>query len=416
MKSFFNLDILQKVLLYGLAFVFFVAILPKAAFQGDMSFWLEWTGWIHDHGLGKIYNYNTDYHPLFLYGLHLFQWIMGSMAEVKAHLNYVKVIPLVFDFIGALSVFFILKNEKNALIYPFFLLFNIGYMYNTSLWGQIDSIHSAFILLSIIFVLKKMPLWSVAFFLLALNTKLQSIIYLPIIGLLLLPYFTQSYKTVLKSLGLILSIQFIIFLPFILNGSIDGFWRVLTTAQGRYPQVSMNAFNFWFYFFDLEVVPDLGKVKDADEFALGVSYKTWGLSLFLLFSTISLFPLLKHCFYWVKEKLVPSERFIEMAFLTAGLITIVFFYFNTQMHERYSHTAIIMFFFYGVMSKRYFLFIISSFATLFNMEKVLKVWDFNNYVTTLVFDEVFISSLFLLIILNSIFRLYWSYFKLEIRN
>ena len=213
MRNIINQDTLQKVLFYFMAFLFFVAILPKAAFRGDMSFWLEWTGWIHEHGLGNIYKHKTEYHPFFLYCLHIFQWIMGTMDEVRAHLNYVKVFPLIFDFVGALSILLILKDRKNALIYPFFLLFNISYMYNTMLWGQVDSIHTAFVVLSLIFVLKKRPLLSIIFFVFALNTKLQAIIYLPIIGLLLLPHFTRSYKFILKSLGVLLATQVIILLP-----------------------------------------------------------------------------------------------------------------------------------------------------------------------------------------------------------
>jgi len=411
MQAIISKDKLQNILIYFLAFVLFVAIMPKAAFGGDMNFWLDWTGWIHKYGLGEVYNHRVEYHPFFLYCLYIFQWIMGTMEEVKEHLNYVKVFPLIFDFIGALSILLILKNKKNAILYPFFILFNIAYMYNTMLWGQVDSIHTAFIVLSLVFVLQERPLLSVFFFMLALNAKLQAIIFLPIIGLLLLPHFTRSYQMLLKTLGVLLLTQVFILLPFIIEGSVGGFWRVITEAEGRHPQVSMNAFNFWYYFFDEEV--NLAKIKDVTIFAGGVSYKNWGKGLFLFFSAIALIPLLKNCFYWIKDKLVPDERFLEMAFLTAGVITIIFFYFNTQMHERYTHSAIILFFFYGVKSGRYLLYLACSFAYLMNMEKVLKVWEFSNYITTLIFDEIFISSVFLSIIALSIIRLYRTYFNLK---
>lgn len=410
MKKIFNPVYLQTLLLYSLLFLFFLAILPEASFVGDMNFWREWTGWIHEHGIENIYNYKTEYHPFFLYCLGIFQWFMGSMAEVKAHLNYIKVFPLLFDFIGALSVFFILKEEKNKIIYPLFLLFNIGYMYNTMLWGQIDSIHTTFVLLSLIFTLKERPYLGIIFFVLALNTKLQAIIYLPIIGLLLLPHFTRSYRFILKSIGLLILVQLLILLPFIFSGSISGFWKVIAEAEGRHPHVSMNAYNLWYFFFENGV--NLAKIVDTNEFLIGLSFKTWGFILFFFFSTVSLIPLLKNSFQWIKNKAVPNERFMELVFLTGGLITLVFFYFNTQMHERYSHSAIILFFFYGIKSKRYLLFILSSFAITMNMESVLKVWKIDNY-GTLIFDQDFIAGIFLIIILVSIFRLYKSYFKYE---
>lgn len=422
MRNIISLETAQKVLFFFMAFVFFVAVLPTTSFRGDMNFWLEWTNWIHNDGLGNIYHTNAQYHPFFLYCLWIFQEVMGSMDEVRAHLNYVKVFPLIFDFLGALTVFFILKKDtKNAIIYPFFLLFNISYMYNTMIWGQVDSIHTSFVALSFIFILRERPLFSIFFFLLALNTKLQAIIYLPIIGLLILPHFTRSASILLKTVGIIVFAQFIIFLPFIFNESLGRIWKVVVEAEGRHPHVSMNAFNLWYFFFDVET--NLAKVQDANIFALGMSYKTWGRMLFFLFSTIALLPLLKNCYEWIRQKLVPTNQALELSFLTGGLITLIFFYFNTQMHERYAHSAILLFFLYGVKSKRYWLYILCSFACLFNMEKVLKAWDFSNYKALiftedfitgyLIFTEDFIASLFLVVIIGSIYRLYKSYFNLK---
>ena len=272
-----------------------------------------------------------------------------------------------------------------------------------------DSVHSAFVVLSLIFVLKEQPLISLCFFVLALNTKLQSIIYLPVIGLLLLPHFIKSYHVLLKSLGVILVTQLIILIPFILADSLGGLWKVVVGAEGRHPMVSMNAFNFWYYFFDTDINP--AKVDDVTIFALGISYKAWGRALFFIFSTIALLPLLKHCIKWIKNKRLPDTTAYELVFLSAGLITIIFFYFNTQMHERYSHPAIILFFFYAVTSKRYLLYILCSLAYVFNMERVLKAWDFENYITTLIFNQDFIASIYGFIILASIYRLYKTYFK-----
>lgn len=394
-------DSLQKAFLYSLLFCFFVAILPKHAFQGDISFWLAWTRRIHDHGLGEIYNLRTEYHPFFLYLLWVFQWIMGTMEEVHSNVNYVKVFPLIFDFIGALSVFFILKKEQNKLIYPFFLLFNIAYMYNTMLWGQVDSIHTTLVLLSTISVLKNRVLLSLVFFVLAINMKLQAIIYLPVLGLLWLQLIFEKPKLILKGLGVIIGTQLIILIPFILADSLPGLWKVVTEANGRHPFVSMNAYNLWFYF--AGEYP--AGVLDKTVFALGYSYKTWGLSLFLLFSTIALFPLLRTTFYRLKTKKVDQSYLEQLTFISLALVTIVFFYFNTQMHERYTHSAIIFFFFYSVKSKNFWLYILCSLGYLLNMESVLKYWQFNKY-GTLIFNEQFIASIFGLVLLISFYQLY----------
>lgn len=407
MKNQLHPDIIKKVLLYSLAFMLFVAILPVTAFEGDIVFWTNWAKNINDNGLGQIYNFQTNYHPVFLYFLYFFHLIMGNIEEVLTHFNYVKLFPLLFDFIGALSVFLVIKNKQNAIILPLFLLFNIAYLYNTLLWGQLDSIHTAFALLSLIFVLQSKPMLSICFFVLALNTKLQAIIYLPVVGLMLLPYFFKSYKNVLKGVAVILVTQVIILIPFILADSLDGLWKVVREADGMHPFVSMNAFNFWYYFFETEINP--AKILDTSIFALGFSYKLWGRVLFLVFSGIALFPLLRNCFSLIKNQTLPDTSLYELVFLTAGLISIIFFYFNTQMHERYVHPAIIFYFFYGLKSKRYLFYILVSIVYVLNMERVLKAWDFENY-NTLIFNPIFIASIFGFIIFGSIFRLYKDYY------
>ena len=57
-----------------------------------------------------------------------------------------------------------------------------------------------------------------------------------------------------------------------------------------------------------------------------------------------------------------------MMFLLAGLLSLFFFYFNTQMHERYSHPMLLFFFFYGVYSKNYNLYALASVSYFLSLE------------------------------------------------
>ena len=50
-----------------------------------------------------------------------------------------------------------------------------------------------------------------------------------------------------------------------------------------------------------------------------------------------------------------------------------FFFFNTQMHERYSHPAMLMAFLYGILNKNYWIYGITSIAYFLNMEKTLMI-------------------------------------------
>jgi Gpi18-like mannosyltransferase len=50
-------------------------------------------------------------------------------------------------------------------------LFNPAFWYNTIIWGQVDSIHTFFVFVSVLFAINKKPLPALVFMLLAVNTK-----------------------------------------------------------------------------------------------------------------------------------------------------------------------------------------------------------------------------------------------------
>src|SRR5690606_18915889 len=69
------------------------------------------------------------------------------------------------------------------------------------------------------------------------------------------------------------------------------------------------------------------------------------------------------------SKLPPTADLKELIFVTVGLLCFYFFYFNTQMHERYMQPAVILFFFYAVYSRNYIPYILISIAYLMSLEK-----------------------------------------------
>ena len=55
-------------------------------------------------------------------------------------------------------------------------------------------------------------------------------------------------------------------------------------------------------------------------------------------------------------KVVKQLKNIDIVFASAASVTILFFFFNTQMHERYSHYALIFLAGYFAVKNNYFLF------------------------------------------------------------
>ena len=93
------------------------------------------------------------------------------------------------------------------------------------------------------------------------------------------------------------------------------------------------------------------------------------------------------------------------ALLIAALIPLSFFYFNTQMHDRYSHPALIFIITYSILNRKWILPILACSAYLLNLDRALHGWKIISY-ETLVYEPVFISLLFAICIVYMMYLLY----------
>jgi Gpi18-like mannosyltransferase len=385
------------IVLFSLIFVLYLFLMHKNG-HGDIGFWQSWSIYIFENGLGHVYYSGSDYPPLYYYFLWFFGKYQGSIELITENIHFVKAFTLIFDFITVYVLFKIIRKKRDnnyeVFTLSLFYLLNIGVIYNTLIWGQVDSILACFIFLSFYHAHKTNILWSIIFYLLAINFKLQAIIFLPFIGLLLMPSLVKKFTYSRLALWIIIpfALQVVILMPFIVDGSVSKIWEVATGSVGKFPAVSMSAYNMWFYFLN----GNLTKVNDSATF-IGVSYNKIGLLLFFAASFFALFPLLKESCKAIKESAIFQIN-IERALLIGGLIPLLFFYFNTQMHERYSHPALIFIISYCIMRSNFFILFLISAAYFLNLEAVLKFFNLRNY-ETVIFSPVFISSLFLITIL-----------------
>ncbi len=390
---------------YALLLGLLVYWLPEDS-HGDRWYWMHWTRYCFEHELGSIYSFRidghvlTNYHPLYLHFLNAFSGFFSDWDTLYANLYRIKIFALGFDFLGALARFLILPREQRRPWLPLFLLLNLAYLYNSIVWGQIDSVFTVWSLLALIFGLRQRPDWAIVCYLLALNTKLQSIIFLPLVGLVLLPSLRLQWRRVgwgLLTAGLV---QLLLLWPFIRAGQLPVMWQTLTTGSvDLYPRTSLSAFNFWYLFFGDNTL----FVSDREYWG-GWTYKQWGLLLFCLSSALSLLPLALRSLActWRGEAL--AEDSAELVFLTACLVAVGFFYFNTQMHERYSHPALLMAFYYGALRGRYLLYLLLSLAYFLNLERVMQAfeWDYRS----LWFQPEGVALLFGLVLLLGLGALY----------
>lgn len=393
-----NYALKHFTVLCGILFIFCLVVQPATGHEYDTYCFTEWAKHIDQFGLGAIYTSWSDYPPLYHYILKIYGAFAGNADGIERKIQFLKLITLIFHFITGYYVLLWTKKDQqtwdNALFKNLFYLFNIAILYNAIIWGQVDIILTCFLFLSCYYAYQKKIIPALIFFVLAINFKIQAIIFVPILALMLFPKVIQTFsiKRLLLWTIVPLFVQLIILLPFIISGTLDKLIDVLVNSFDKYPVVSMNAYNFW----ELVLSGNLKQQSDATLF-LGLSYKIWGIILFFTASFIALFPLLKAALNSILSK-TEFQISLDKFMIICALIPLLFFYFNTQMHERYSHPAFVFLTVYAIYQRRYILLALGSLAYILNLEDVLQFMQLRNY-STVFFDPHFIAILYLITIL-----------------
>jgi Gpi18-like mannosyltransferase len=377
-------------------FLLLMVFTPDFWFKTDLDCWKYWSYYTDKEGMDQVYHCGTNYPPVYLYILRFFDVIMGGHESALLHYTRIKWITLIFDFLPVFILFFAGMKELLHRNYHWFLLFNAAYLFNTLAWGQVDAIHSNLCLLSL-FLAWRYPATSVAVFVIALNTKLQSIIFFPLLGVMLIPHL-KEVKPALRIIVSAVVTEILVVLPFIIAGEFKNYYEVMVDSVDYFKVASMNAYNFWHLILSVDPIT----VADQEKF-LVFTYKQWGLFLFCLSSSLVLGPLLIKT---LKSGLgyLTSIEGKKLVMLSAAVISLSFFFFNTQMHERYSHPAMIFLFFYAAFSKQFGPYILVSIAYLLNMERILLYFTVPHH--TVIFSPEFSAALFLAGLLWLYFRIY----------
>ena len=254
--------------------------------------------------------------------ISIFPSLIVPILESKLHIWLVK-LPFVLSDIGI--GFLIYKivhqiNPQKAVFASCLFLFNPVLIYNSTNWGQTDSLINLLAILGLYLIFKKKYFLGIFIFLSTFLLKLSLIIYLPIFGLLLLKRITDWKKFILPIVSFFIFL-FIIALPFKLDGfsSFQWLWYMYTnrvlTRQGS--MLNGNAFNLWAIIFSI----DLSKSEFAQ--FIGLSYQFIGRILYIIF-------LIPVWFKFLKNKLTLSNLFSALFLSAFGC-----FIFLTNMHERY---------------------------------------------------------------------------------
>jgi Gpi18-like mannosyltransferase len=355
----------------SLLLIAFIVLLPRFGMEYDMNFWKDWALSIHQNGLSNAYNNpSINYFPVYVYGLYVYDLLHGSAESIAKNIYQIKIMFILFDFLPIVVLTCFKKKLLPTEIPYLLLLLNAAYFFDSVIWGQIDSIFTALGFLALVTGRNHKPT-SALLYVLALNTKPQAIVFAPVLCLL---WFAGgcNWRIALKMFSAALVTQVAILLPFLSSGGLGKLWFHATHYVNLYNNLSISAFNIWY----LIAPGNPYLIKDTSIFFL-FSYKVWGLLLFAIACTPVLYFTFRFLLRFSRKAATIKfdSNYYTIVFLSAGLISLYFFYFNSEMHERYAHPIILLFFFYGVVSKNYRLYFLASVPYYLSLDKCFSYPD-----------------------------------------
>lgn len=389
-------------ILIVILYVAYTFIMHKWGHQGDMMFWLDWSKYIFEHGFTHVYdNKDCNYLPAYLYVLWGHVKMQGNYADIGDNLYTIKYFTLIFDVLAAILTVRYVRELKDKTYYFLLLMLNVAFIYNTVFWGQVDAIFTFWGFAALLLAIEQRIVWSILCLTIALNFKLQALVFIPVVGTLLLPNFL-SLKGVKKIvLGVLVSLvtQVIILMPFILAGRLVQVLHVISDSVGHYPYPTVGAFNVWSLLLPNVSIDGMYYLSDENKFGF-LTYKQIGQLMFMSSVLIALLPLFIYLWrrYFQRVNAIFPVRNI---FITAALTSLNFYFFNTEMHERYSHPALVCLAAYAFLSKRFFPLLLGSLAYFLNMERICWYLNLHNdtYMNGFIFKPRLVAGLYLILII-----------------
>lgn len=394
------------ILIMAVALGLFLILLPDSGY--DKYFWITWTRSIMDHGLGSAYqNPEINNHPLVLYMLRFLAVFFPSASAVTAFsINWLKPIVVLFDLSAILILAVMLKRMGIGMAALAIVALNPALWYNSVIWGQVDACHTFFVFVTLLAAESGKTKWAWISILLAINFKLQAIIFLPLVAILTWPRIrVSSWGERIKAVWIFIGIQTIILLPFIWTGNLGITMEALMTRSvDHFAVISKNAYNVWYFFFnDPANAPDSLRI-------MKIPMKYWGLLLFSLASALSMVLLTLAVLNRAFDNLSRWQRTLAI-FQVAALVGMAFFLFATQMHERYMHPVILLSSVPFLLNRNFVVFGLVSFGYLLNLEAVMQMGGWYDqlfgitilYDQWLIFNPMLIAGTFLLAFIYGVY-------------
>lgn len=319
-------------ILLGCAFLLrIIAAALSQGFGSDTACFAAWADRMFLTGPSEFYSADvfTDYPPGYMYWL----WIVGAIRSLGIesysviHLILLKLPPIICDIICGYLIYKETTKrgtEIQALLLCCAYLFNPAIILNSSVWGQVDSVFTLFLVLMCLFVMQGKMYPAYIVFAIGILIKPQTLLFSPVLlaGILdhvILKDFSWNkfFKNLLQGLSAIAGI-ILLAAPF----GLENVWKQYLTTVSSYPYAAVNACNLWGLF-------GLNWIGQENTF-WGIPYQAFGTIVIILIVALVLFLSIRN-----------KNNQEKYPFLGA-LLVLTIFVFSVRMHERYMYPGLIL--------------------------------------------------------------------------
>ncbi len=350
---------------FALRVLLAVVLLPQSGFHSDMVLWNDWAHRLADAGPGEFYRpnapYFNDYPPVYLYAL----WSLAEIARVLNSLtggvdvtaSFLKAPFILADIGTAAAVYGVgreLGRHRLGLIAAALFLLNPAVIFDSTIWGQNDSVGLMFVMLSVYMLLRGRTEWASALAVAAALVKFQFAFMIPILAVVAIRRHVigRSSDPAIKPQRDLFRIEMTLVAAFGTFAALcwpfglalysfgdksHSVWARFVAAGQAFPGLTQNAFNLWMN--PLANIVQTGRsglteghvVDDTVAiFSMGGLAVTWQMVGNVLFLAVVVLALL-----------VVARRDDGPAVIFAALLIGVAFYtFPTRVHERYLYPAL----------------------------------------------------------------------------
>lgn len=288
--------------------------------------------------LSSSYNLDLLFSKAYLHFSHLKEgeasWMNGQLID-----GFIRLPSILADLIIGWLIYLIVKEKSSktlAIIASSSFIFSPAVIYNSSFWGQTDSLNNLFFFLSLFFLSRKKYFLTILLFFTSIFTKISLLIALPMLALIIFILVKNKRKLILYLLA-----TGLIFYTLTIPVSANPLWLMnlmLNTWTGAMQNITAFAFNFWWLIFNPLI--QFGSTSNLFNFSevrligspssqtvyFGLSLGIWA---FILFAT-ALIPFIRKIII-LKEKIIKPKNI----FLLFSAVALIGFIFLPRMHERY---------------------------------------------------------------------------------